>query len=160
MERGVRIVQVEARSQSSLRYEIVRSVPDDGVFAVNPSTGIITNSQALDYETRAFYNLTVSAANMVGVRAVATVSIHVLDVNDNVPAFRGETFEGQVSETASPGSLVFARPSSAAGQLAKRPLVIEAADADTGVNSLLLFEILNHEAAGVFSIDESTGALR
>ena len=80
-------------------------------------------------------------------------SIHVLDVNDNTPVFQGETFVGRVSETAPPGTLVFVEGTT-------RPLVIKASDADAGVNSLLYFEILDHQASGVFSIDESTGALR
>ena len=108
MSRGVKIVEVEARSQSSLRYEIV-SGNDDGAFAVNPATGIVTSAQtSLDYEVKSFYNLTVAASNSVGVRAEATVSIHVLDVNDNPPVFsQTEEFLGAVSETADVGSLVF-----------------------------------------------------
>ena len=80
-------------------------------------------------------------------------SIHVLDVNDNTPVFQGETFVGRVSETAPLGTLVFVEGTT-------RPLVIKASDADAGVNSLLYFEILDHQASRVFSIDESTGALR
>ena len=80
-------------------------------------------------------------------------SIHVLDVNDNTPVFQGETFMGRVSETAPLGTLVFVEGTT-------RPLVIKASDADAGVNSLLYFEILDHQASRVFSIDESTGALR
>ena len=108
VSRGVKIVEVEARSQSSLRYEIV-SGNDDGAFAVNPATGIVTSAQtSLDYEVKSFYNLTVAASNSVGVRAEATVSIHVLDVNDNPPVFsQTEEFLGAVSETADVGSLVF-----------------------------------------------------
>ena len=63
---------LEARSQSSLRYEIVKG-NGDGMFGINPSTGIITNTQSLDFETTSFYNLSVSASNMVGVKAVSTV---------------------------------------------------------------------------------------
>jgi protocadherin Fat 1/2/3 len=40
------------------------------------------------------------------------------------------------------------------------PLVIKATDADTGVNSLLSYEILEERAKKFFAIDESTGALR
>ena len=104
--RGVKVAHVEARSQSSLRYEIVAG-NDDGAFTVNPATGIVTSAQSLDYEARSFYNLTVAASNSVGARAQAAVSIHVLDVNDNPPVFRTEEFEGAVSETADVGSLVF-----------------------------------------------------
>ena len=72
IDKGVKIVGLEARSQSSLRYEIAKG-NEDGMFSINPSTGIITNTQSLDFETTSFYNLTVSASNMVGVKAVSTV---------------------------------------------------------------------------------------
>ena len=40
------------------------------------------------------------------------------------------------------------------------PLVIEATDKDSGINALLVYEILEAEAKTFFAIDESTGALR
>lgn len=40
------------------------------------------------------------------------------------------------------------------------PLVIKATDADTGVNSLLSYKILEERAKKYFAIDESTGAIR
>ena len=151
VDRGINIIKVEARSQSSLKYEI-SSGNEDGIFSINPSSGIVINQQDLDFETKRFYNLTVSASNMVNVKAHCSVSIHVLDVNDNVPEFKSSYFEGHISETAAIGSLVLIEHNS--------PLVIKADDDDTGVNSLLFFEILDHEAAKFFAIDESTGAIR
>eukprot|EP00091_Calanus_sinicus_P016138 TRINITY_DN35380_c0_g1_i1.p1 TRINITY_DN35380_c0_g1~~TRINITY_DN35380_c0_g1_i1.p1 ORF type:complete len:150 (+),score=20.23 TRINITY_DN35380_c0_g1_i1:26-451(+) len=76
------IIHVEARSQSSLFYEITAGNMD-GMFQINPSTGIIMTKQHLDFEKTRYYNLTVQVSNMVSVKAQATVDIHILDINDN-----------------------------------------------------------------------------
>jgi protocadherin Fat 1/2/3 len=89
----------------------------------------------------------------VGIKVNCSVSIHVLDVNDNEPRFEKTNFVGYISETASVGSLVLLEKNF-------NPLVIRATDADTGVNSLLSYEILEERPKKYFAIDESTGALR
>ena len=150
--RGHFILQVEARSRSALRYEIIAGNEADDMFAINPSTGIIMTQRFLDFEMTRFYNLTVQVSNMIGVKAECTVNVHVLDVNDNEPRFEKRLFSGHVSETASIGSLILLQNHS--------PLVIKATDADTGVNSLLFYEILDEKAKKFFAIDESTGAIR
>ena len=145
------IIHVEARSQSSLFYEILEG-NTDGMFQINPSTGIIMTKQYLDFEKTRFYNLTVQVSNMVSVKAQATVDIHILDINDNAPKFDKSFFEGNISETAVMGSLILVNNSN--------PLVIKATDRDSGLNSLLLYEILEDHAKKFFTIDSSTGAIR
>jgi len=77
-----------------------------------------------------------------------------LDINDNEPKFAdGANFVGYISETASVGSLVLLEKNFS-------PLVIRATDADSGINSLLSFDILQDKAKKYFAIDESTGAIR
>lgn len=63
---GTFVIQVEGRSISSLLFEISDG-NGDGVFTINPSTGIIIVSPrgGLDYETVKHYNLSISAMNMV-----------------------------------------------------------------------------------------------
>jgi protocadherin Fat 1/2/3 len=74
-------------------------------------------------------------------------------VNDNQPRFDKTHFNGYISESAFVGSLVLTENNFS-------PLVIRATDADSGVNSLLSYQILEDRAKKFFSIDESTGALR
>ena len=150
-ELGHSVLQLEARSQSSLRYEITQG-NEEGMFQINPSTGIIMTKQYLDFEKKRFYNLSVSVSNMVGAKSQTNVDIHVLDVNDNLPKFEKHLFVGNISETAGPGSLVLVNNTS--------PLVIKATDQDSGLNSLLLYEILEEHTKKYFSIDSSTGAVR
>ena len=151
MPLGSAVIQVEARSQSSLHYEITAGNVG-GVFQINPSTGIIMTKQHLDFETTRFFNLSVQVSNMVSAKAETSVDIHILDTNDNPPKFEKSFFVGNISETASVGSLVLVNNTN--------PLVIKATDADSGLNALLLYEILEEHAKKYFSIDSSTGALR
>ena len=151
LPRGHFVIHVEARSQSSLFYEIIDG-NHGSAFQINPSTGIIMTRQALDFETVRVYNLTIQASNMVGVKSTVMANIHILDVNDNPPRFVQHYFEGSVSENTQIGSLVLVNHTT--------PLVLEATDADSGTNSLLMFEILEDLARQYFTVDSSTGAVR
>jgi len=151
LARGHFVIHVEARSQSSLFYEI-SSGNQDGVFRINPSTGIIMTQQNLDFEKTRVYNLIVQVSNMVGAKTSVGTDIHVLDINDNSPMFKKNYFEGNISESAPVGSLVLTDNTT--------PLVIKATDEDSGLNSLLMYEILGDQASKYFTIDSSTGALR
>lgn len=148
---GHSVIQLEARSQSSLTYEITGG-NQEGMFQINPSTGVIMTKQYLDFEVTTFYNLSVSVSNMVAAKSQTNLDIHILDVNDNPPKFEKNFFVGNISETAGPGSLVLVNNTA--------PLVIKATDQDSGLNSLLLYEILEEHAKRYFSIDPSTGAIR
>jgi protocadherin Fat 1/2/3 len=62
--RGTYVEHLEARSMSSLLFDIIDGNVN-GVFDVNPSIGVIVTKYPLDYEEIQVYNLTVSATNMV-----------------------------------------------------------------------------------------------
>ncbi|XP_011297771.1 fat-like cadherin-related tumor suppressor homolog isoform X1 [Fopius arisanus] len=148
---GTYVKHVEARSTSSLQFEITNGNRDD-MFFVNPSTGVITTKNRLDYEKIRFYNLTISATNMAGATAMCSVIVHVLDRNDNPPKFLQAIYNGEISEGASIGSLVLTNSSS--------PLVIKAEDADSELNALLSYDIVEDLPRKYFHIDSSTGAIR
>lgn len=150
-ETGSFVKHVEVRSTSSLQFELVRGNNDD-TFFINPSTGVICTKNQLDYEKTKFYNLTVSATNMAGATAFCSVIVHVLDRNDNPPKFNQAVYVGEVSEGATIGSLVYANSSS--------PLVIKAEDADSELNALLNYDIVEELPRKFFHIDSSTGAIR
>ena len=151
IHKGSSVITVTARSQSSLWYEIL-SGNEDGAFVVNPSTGIVMTQNFLDFETKRFYNLTISASNLIGVKTQCTVNIHVIDVNDNAPVFDKNIFHGHISEISTTGSLILVGETT--------PLVIKASDNDIGMNSLLYYDILDVRASRYFAIDNSTGAIR
>ncbi|XP_051157574.1 fat-like cadherin-related tumor suppressor homolog [Leptopilina boulardi] len=148
---GTYVKHVEARSTSSLMFEIMRG-NRDSTFFVNPSTGVITTKNSLDYEKMKFYNLTLLATNMAGATATCNVIVHVLDKNDNPPHFLQAIYIGEISEGAIIGSLVLTNGSS--------PLVIKAEDADSELNALLNYDIVEDVPRKFFHIDSSTGAIR
>lgn len=148
---GSYVAHLNVRSTSSLQYEIVDG-NTDLAFMISPSTGVITTQNYLDYETTKFYNLTVTAVNMASVSASCNVIVHILDKNDNAPKFLQAVYKGIVSESAPIGSLILTNTSD--------PLVIKATDADSEVNALLHYDILDILSRQYFHIDPNTGAVR
>ncbi|XP_069049414.1 protocadherin Fat 1 isoform X3 [Lepisosteus oculatus] len=142
---------VSASSQSSVFYEI-KDGNFDGVFDINPNSGIVITQKTLDYETVPSYRLTVQGTNMAGLSNNATLLIHLRDENDNAPVFTQAEFLGMISEAAPVNSVVLTRENS--------PLVIRAIDADRETNAMLVYQIVEPSAHSYFAIDSSTGAIR
>ncbi|XP_037960460.1 fat-like cadherin-related tumor suppressor homolog [Teleopsis dalmanni] len=106
---GTYITQIEAHSSSSVFYEITDG-NNDNLFHINPSTGIIVSNYIIDFEHKRVFNLTVTAINMASFTATQYVVVHILDQNDNIPYFLETRYEGEISESAKIGSLVFQLP--------------------------------------------------
>ncbi|XP_065884594.1 protocadherin Fat 4-like [Dysidea avara] len=110
-------------------------------FIINESTGAITLTDSLDYESITEYSLLVHAVNPNGRNSSATVRIYVTDVNDNVPQFIDLPNTLTISEVPYVNLEV---------------LHITAVDLDSGRVS---YSITNGEAMSVFRIDNNTGVV-
>ncbi|KAI1242062.1 Protocadherin Fat 3 [Lamprotornis superbus] len=148
---GTSVISLSAISQSTLVYE-VKDGNVDGVFTINPYSGVITSQKALDYERASSYQLIVQATNMAGMASNATVNIQIVDENDNPPVFLFSQYSGSISEAAPVNSVVRSANNS--------PLVIRATDADSNQNALLVYQIVESTAKKYFTVDSSTGAIR
>ncbi|XP_074069877.1 protocadherin Fat 3-like [Macrotis lagotis] len=148
---GTSVILISAISQSTLIYE-VKDGNIEGVFTINPYSGVITNQKALDYERISSYQLIVQATNMAGMASNATVNIQIVDENDNPPIFLFSQYSGSLSEVAPVNSIV--------RSLGNNPLVIRATDADSNQNALLVYQIVESTAKKFFTVDSSTGAIR
>ncbi|XP_017769468.1 PREDICTED: fat-like cadherin-related tumor suppressor homolog isoform X4 [Nicrophorus vespilloides] len=148
---GSYVAHLNVRSTSSLQYEIVDGNTGD-TFAISPSTGVIITQRLLDYELTKFYNLTIKVLNMASVSAECNVIVHILDKNDNAPEFLQAVYSGSISESAPVNSLILTNSSD--------PLVIKAVDADSEVNALLHYDIVEILPRQYFHIDANTGAIR
>jgi protocadherin Fat 1/2/3 len=148
---GSYVAHLTVRSTSSLQFEIIDGNVN-GAFLISPSTGVITTQKYLDYEANKFYNLTVITTNMASASATCNVIIHILDKNDNVPRFLQANYSGVVSESAPISSLILTNSS--------EPLVIKAFDADSEMNALLHYDIIDILPRRYFQIDSTTGAIR
>ena len=72
-----------------------------GWFSIQPYSGLITTSQYLDREVEEHFLLKVAAEDR-GVSpktATTTISIQLLDVNDNAPRFASNEYFANVSES-------------------------------------------------------------
>lgn len=161
---GSFVKHLEVRCTSSVIFEIVDGNVND-IFFINPSTGIITTKDDVDYERNNFYNLTIRATNMASMEATCHVIIQVLDKNDNHPFFESEVYRGEISEAAPIGSLVTLSENGTATSTTTSfnetvPLVIKARDMDSGQNALLHFDIVEYLPRKYFHIDSSSGAIK
>uniref|UniRef100_A0A5F8H1R8 Protocadherin Fat 3 n=1 Tax=Monodelphis domestica TaxID=13616 RepID=A0A5F8H1R8_MONDO len=148
---GTSVILISAISQSTLIYE-VKDGNIEGIFTINPYSGVITNQKALDYERISSYQLIIQATNMAGMASNATVNIQIVDENDNPPIFLFSQYSGSLSEVAPINSIV--------RSLGNNPLVIRATDADSNQNALLVYQIVESTAKKFFTVDSSTGAIR
>lgn len=85
---GSSVLQVTAEdldegANADIRYFLEEGTP----FAIDPKTGIITIKEALDYESRRQYSLTIHAfdSGVPGLSGRCEANITLLDVNDNDP---------------------------------------------------------------------------
>lgn len=156
---GSFVKHLDVRSTSSVLFEIINGNVND-VFFINPSTGIITTKDDVDYERNNFFNLTIRATNMAAMEAQCNIIIQVLDVNDNNPFFEGVIYRGEISEAAAIGSLVMLSENSTMKFNETVPLVIKARDMDSGQNALLHYDIVEYLPRKFFHIDSSSGAIK
>lgn len=73
---GTYVKHLDARSTSSLFFEIIDGNKDD-MFFINPSTGVIITKRQLDYELNKFYNLSVEATNMVSKKHTCLCAVNL-----------------------------------------------------------------------------------
>ncbi|XP_059699426.1 protocadherin Fat 4-like [Haemorhous mexicanus] len=101
----------DAGANALVTYRIIEQRPQTSspVFLVNPSTGQLSLSQQLDYETVKEFEVKVQASDG-GQPALSTetlVVVHVEDVNDNPPEFSQAAYDVSVFENHLKGSPVY-----------------------------------------------------
>ncbi|XP_035389998.1 protocadherin Fat 3a isoform X2 [Electrophorus electricus] len=148
---GTSVTAVNALSLSTVSYDI-RHGNGNRTFRINQYSGVVTTQKPLDFEAVSAYVLVVTATNMAGQYSNATVSVAVLDQNDNAPVFQQLRYRGSISEGARLNSVV---PSETG-----EPLVIRATDADRNHNALLVYQIQEETARRFFTVDTGTGSIR
>ncbi|XP_058922061.1 protocadherin-23 [Kogia breviceps] len=113
-------------------------------FMLDESSGLLTTTSPLDYEFKSQYILTLLALDggTPALSSSQTLTITVLDVNDEAPVFKQHLYEASVKENQNPGEFVTR---------------VEAVDRDSGINSKLQFEIMPGALFGLFEINPDTG---
>ncbi|XP_016101987.1 cadherin-20-like [Sinocyclocheilus grahami] len=144
---GTTVIQVTATdaddpmfgNNAKLIYSILEGEP---YFSVEPKTGIIVTSWPnMDREARETYLVVVQVKDMLGLTrgysATTTVTISLMDVNDNGPTFQHNLYTFAISESAPVGTTL--------GR-------IMADDGDVGLNAKMNYSLEDLEESSTFTI--------
>lgn len=137
----IQAIDGDSGENARLEYRLTDTTPGFP-FTINNSTGWITVSDELDRETMDFYTFGVEARDhgIPVMSSSASVSITVLDVNDNVPTFTEKTYSLKINEDAVVGTSV---------------LTVTAVDRD--VNSVVTYQISSGNTRNRFAITSQSG---
>ncbi len=148
----------EDLSRSSVVAEYRATDADEGSnaiieFSLSPSnvpftlssSGSLSLTGPIDYESVQSYSVTVTASNPGTSRAVTTTStIQILNVNDNTPFISGEPYQVTVIENSPIGTLV---------------TTINATDGDLGIHGEIRYTIISGNINQAFTLNSGNGAL-
>ncbi|XP_031558160.1 protocadherin Fat 4-like [Actinia tenebrosa] len=135
---SVKAIDQDSGDNGRLTYTILGL--DKEVFAVNPSSGVLTLRQKLDREAVEYYVLNITATDnghFNKYSASVSVYVNVLDVNDNPPEFDQAFYHGEVKEDA---------------PLLTHVTFVVARDEDSGTNGQIKYSITSGNARDSFGI--------
>ncbi|KAJ8374025.1 hypothetical protein SKAU_G00046050 [Synaphobranchus kaupii] len=140
----IQAVDSDSGDNARLAYRLVHTTPGFP-FTINNSSGWIAVAAGLDREMTELYTFGVEARDhgVPTMTSSASVSITVLDVNDNVPTFTQKVYQLKVNEDVAVGSSV---------------LAVTAIDRDA--NSVVTYQISSGNTRNRFAItSQSAGGL-
>ncbi|XP_075766558.1 cadherin EGF LAG seven-pass G-type receptor 2 isoform X2 [Pelodiscus sinensis] len=137
----IQAIDADSGDNARLEYTLLEAGPRFP-FAISNSTGWIVVALELDRESVDFYSFGVEARDHGSppMASSASVSITVLDVNDNNPEFTQKEYSVRLNEDAAVGTSV---------------LTISAIDRDA--NSVITYQIANGNTRNRFSITSQSG---
>ncbi|KAH9512468.1 hypothetical protein Btru_038491 [Bulinus truncatus] len=102
------IVAYEIQSGKYKNKQIMASrlTPSSSLFGIDVSSGKISLKSPLDHENVKVYELQIIAKDGGNLKGTGTVTVSVLDVNDNAPTCPQYTYVQTVPENQSPGVIV------------------------------------------------------
>lgn len=108
------------------------------------SSGIITTTASLDFESQSNYNLivTVTDDGSPPLSFAVFMTIFILDENDNAPQYTEQSYTASVMENAAMGTFV---------------ADLSASDADSGTNAEIFYSLVGTDQNSVFRIDNTSG---
>uniref|UniRef100_A0A8C2IWQ6 Cadherin EGF LAG seven-pass G-type receptor 1b n=1 Tax=Cyprinus carpio TaxID=7962 RepID=A0A8C2IWQ6_CYPCA len=137
----IQAIDADSGDNAHLEYKLTET-SSSFPFIINNNTGWITVSAELDRETTEFYSFGVEARDrgVPTMSSSASVSVTILDVNDNVPTFTKHLYNLKVNEDAVVGTSV---------------LTVSAVDRD--VNSVVTYQISSGNTRNRFAITSQSG---
>uniref|UniRef100_A0A8C4ZNB4 FAT atypical cadherin 3b n=1 Tax=Gadus morhua TaxID=8049 RepID=A0A8C4ZNB4_GADMO len=128
----------------TLVYSLVDSA--DGVFSIEPVSGVLVLERTLDRETQDSYQLRVQATDQAGQPGAlaSQLTVLVLDVNDNAPVFQRRDYTATVPEDVAVGTEV---------------LRLFATSVDIGPNAEITYSVRSGNELRMFTINSRTGII-
>ncbi|RVE70247.1 hypothetical protein OJAV_G00063040 [Oryzias javanicus] len=138
----IQAIDTDSGDNARLEYRLT-GTGSDTPFIINSATGWVTVSSVLDRESVEHYFFGVEARDygMPPLSATASVTITVMDVNDNRPEFLQKEYYGRLNEDAAVGTSV---------------VTVTAVDRD--VNSAVTYQITGGNTRNRFAISTAGGA--
>uniref|UniRef100_A0A8C2CV38 FAT atypical cadherin 1a n=1 Tax=Cyprinus carpio TaxID=7962 RepID=A0A8C2CV38_CYPCA len=136
---------LDTGSNAEILYSLLDSA--DGVFSIDEETGIVHLDRPLDRELQSLYTLRASATDRGSpqrLSSITTVSVSILDINDNPPVFERREYTATVAEDILVGTQV---------------LRVHAASRDTEAGAEITYAIINGNERGAFRVDPHTGGV-
>uniref|UniRef100_A0A8C4K813 Cadherin domain-containing protein n=1 Tax=Dromaius novaehollandiae TaxID=8790 RepID=A0A8C4K813_DRONO len=107
----VSATDLDVGANALVKYRIVSQHPSTSLpmFLVNLTTGQLSLSEQLDYETTKQFEVEVEASDggQPSLSATTLVVLHVLDINDNPPEFNQAAYDVSVFENIQKGSPIY-----------------------------------------------------
>ncbi|KAK5863270.1 hypothetical protein PBY51_000313 [Eleginops maclovinus] len=138
----IQAIDTDSADNARLEYRLT-GTSSDTPFVINSATGWVTVRTILDRESVEHYFFGVEARDygMPPLSATASVTITVMDVNDNRPEFLQKEYYSRLNEDASVGTSV---------------VTVTAVDRD--VNSAVTYQITGGNTRNRFAISTASGA--
>eukprot|EP00794_Sanderia_malayensis_P015994 gene15994-17605_t len=146
---GALVVQLHGfdNDTTSLQYQITSQTPKED-FLISSTSGTLYVKNYLDRENITSYNITISLSDGVNLASqLATISLNIIDENDNRPTFLQSIYRSSLFENATIGTYV---------------TTVRATDLDTGSNAALTYSILStglNDSYSYFNINSTTGVV-
>uniref|UniRef100_A0A8C2Z8K1 Cadherin EGF LAG seven-pass G-type receptor 2 n=1 Tax=Cyclopterus lumpus TaxID=8103 RepID=A0A8C2Z8K1_CYCLU len=137
----IQAVDADSGNNSRLEYRLTETT-SNFPFTINNSTGWIVVAAELDRESVDFYNFGVEARDQgyPVMSSSASISMTILDVNDNNPEFTQKAYYMRLNEDAAVGTSV---------------VTVSAVDQD--INSVVTYQISSGNTRNRFSITSQSG---
>uniref|UniRef100_A0A673FPT8 FAT atypical cadherin 1a n=1 Tax=Sinocyclocheilus rhinocerous TaxID=307959 RepID=A0A673FPT8_9TELE len=136
---------LDTGSNAEVLYSLLDSA--GGVFSIDEETGVVRLDRPLDRELQSLYILRGSVTDRGSPRrlsSLTTVSVSILDINDNPPVFERREYTATIAEDILVGTQV---------------LRVHAASRDTEAGAELTYSIINGNERGAFRVDPHTGGV-
>ncbi|XP_030644108.1 LOW QUALITY PROTEIN: protocadherin-23 [Chanos chanos] len=132
-------------SNGEIMYRLL-SGNESGLFTIEERTGLLYLSGSLDYESQNVHTLVVEASDNghPSLSSTQTLSVVVMDVNDQPPVFQFSVYNASVGENKEPGEPV---------------IKLTAGDLDSEENAALTYSLLPGPGYDLFTIDSHTGQI-